>query len=709
MELVEKLFQALKKDNVKEFESCMEISNCGSLRLGRFPVLSVMYLYNARRLLRAYEKRFLKHNSWQDIGEPMELSAKFRSVAGKCLRLYMNETVSPVEMLLLLDKNFKLQRIFPKARTTAPVKQRIKDIYFIRWGLQAEFSHNKIVLQRRPLTRAEKVQWLIRALCMTLVAAIIVATPFVVDTFSRFIPNGEGVVTVTKWEQIRFRSNKTYVLQNDVTVSEKSFAKVVNCKLRGNGNAVTVTGNRLFGDVKGEIADIVFVTNGSTLAQNVTLGAKVNNVTVNANVDITTDSDCAFFANNNFGKISNVQLNVTGTLAVAPKAEQADNEEIVTPYCGGIVAINNFTVTGNKIQYATVQDCIANYNNFALHGQVQANASFGGIVGQNNARVQNCQVKGDIAADTFDVGGICAENNYLLLQDKNYANITQQTEFAEWNPIVGGVVAINDFDGEVNNCVNFGVISGISQAAVVLDEDQAPFVYVSGVAGRANGNILDSANMGAISAKSNNGTSAGGIAGASCAQTYQCLSVGSVTATGKTCYVGGIWGESMFLVRDSVLYYGLVIRCIAQCEVKATTASATGFVAVGGIVGYVPEIKVNLIGQDEPVYVSGILGYCYFTGKLSLSEGAYVGAIAGVIGQTVYQLTVDDSRNKSFYSNIYADNVGAGFAFGAAVSGKNYQTVDDVGAQVATEEQIVGNASYNAILHIFDEYTQQGI
>ena len=229
MEFFERLFQALKKDNLKEFKNCMETNNCGSLRLGRFPVLSVMYLYNSRRLLRAYEKQFLKHNSWRDIGEPMELSAKFRDIAGKCLRIYLSETVSPVEMLLLLNKDFKLRRVFPKAHMTAPVKQRLRDIYFVKWGLEAEFVRNKIVLQRRPMTRVEKTRWITGTLCVVLCVALIVGTPFVVNTFAPFITDGNGALLVTKWEQIEFDSHKTYALKNNITVPDNFFVEDMNC------------------------------------------------------------------------------------------------------------------------------------------------------------------------------------------------------------------------------------------------------------------------------------------------------------------------------------------------------------------------------------------------------------------------------------------------------------------------------------------------
>ena len=99
----EKLLYTVKKDDLKSFKAMMRDSNLGNLRMGRFPVLSLLYLYGARKILSAYETGFLKISSWESVGEPIEVSQYFAKKAGKCLRLYFDEIVSPIEMLLILD------------------------------------------------------------------------------------------------------------------------------------------------------------------------------------------------------------------------------------------------------------------------------------------------------------------------------------------------------------------------------------------------------------------------------------------------------------------------------------------------------------------------------------------------------------------------------------------------------------------------------
>ena len=701
MEFFEELFQALKNDDIKAFRSCMETTNCGSLRLGRFPVLSVMYLYKATRLLRVYEKGFLKHNSWRDVGEPMEIAAKFRSVAGKCLRFYLNETVSPVEMLLLLNRDFKLKRVFSQAHVTAPVKQRLKDIYFVKWGLQADFVRNTIVLEHRPMTRAEKLHWLNCTLCVVLCVALIVGTPFVVNAFAPFISDGNGAIVVSKWEQIRFSSDKTYALGNDVTVPENFFVEEMNCTLNGNNHTVTVQGNGVFGDINGALKDIVFETNGSPVAEKVALGAVVDRVTVYAVVNMQTDKAIGFFANDNFGTVNNVVLNVTGNLsAVAPQQEEP-TDDAVSFNCGGIVARNNYTVQGNNYDEAKVLNCSANYDNFTLQGQLQANATFGGIVGVNDGYVQDCQTSGAIVANTFDVAGICAENNYALFNDVNRANLSQSTDVVEWSPFVAGIV-LNNFLGGVQGCYNYGAITSVS-TAVATDEEHSPTVYAAGIVNRAYGSVQKSANRGVIRAESNGAVYVGGIASESCYLTKECFSDGSIEVIGDVCYVGGIWGLSFgWEYNEAHLYLGNIERCISNCEISVTKKSSDSFVAVGGIVGLAQEWQITYVDTGEIVYRCGKVLTCYFTGKLQADSDAYAGAIAGVVGKLVY-LDSETSTSPHFQNNVYVDGCGVDVASGAALTrdDHNYERIKDVGAQVATASEIENDKTYKEIMKIF--------
>ena len=738
----------------------MEQSNCGPLRLGRFPVLSVMYLYNARKLLHAYEKRFLKHNSWKDVGEPAELASKFRSVAGKCLRFYLNETVAPVEMLLLLNRDAHLKKVFSQAHVTPPVKQRLGSIYYVKWGLTAQFVRNTVVLERRPLTRAEKLQWLMRVVCVLLCVALIAGMPFAVNAISPFIEEN-GALNVNHWWQIRFKSDKTYSLQNDVTVPQGFFAEEMNCQLIGNGHTVTVTGGSLFGTVNGKISDVIFETNGSPLMENVALGATLDSVTVNATVDMETDKSIGFVAINNYGNITHSTVNASGKLsAIAAEKEESGEEEEQTEetfICGGIVANNNTTAIGNnKYQDANLTNCTVNYDNFILQGQQKANAAFGGIAGQNVGWVKDCQINGKISSDTFDVAGICSENNYVIQYCVNNANISQKTNVAEWSPIASGIVMTNYY--VVDNCQNNGAITCSSTAAALTGHQYCVYaagiayenisvhdhsyvqysinagevtataneIYVAaaGICNASNGVVVLSANtgkvvaegsslveaagivneayydlvsqdvnQGEVYAKSQGEARVGGIASYSCAMINECFSAGSIEVSAAICYVGGILGYSVVMESSNHFYYGITQKSIAKCQINATKSSSTnGLAAVGGIVGYEEE-KANA----SNVYVGGRILSCFFVGELQ-TNADYVGGIAGVVGKNVYNVSASESdvEKKTFYGNAYVNTCNV--AFGATQANGSYQEVSDVGASGATVTEIESNETYQEIL-----------
>ncbi len=73
----ESLFQAIKKDDKKAFDALMENTQCGACRLGRFPTLSLLYLYDAKKILADYEEKFIDITSFTAYSEPVEISKKF--------------------------------------------------------------------------------------------------------------------------------------------------------------------------------------------------------------------------------------------------------------------------------------------------------------------------------------------------------------------------------------------------------------------------------------------------------------------------------------------------------------------------------------------------------------------------------------------------------------------------------------------------------
>ena len=59
--IAEKTFEAILCDDAVSFGALMEKDRIGAYRYGRFPVLSLMYLFKSKKLIKSYEEEFINH------------------------------------------------------------------------------------------------------------------------------------------------------------------------------------------------------------------------------------------------------------------------------------------------------------------------------------------------------------------------------------------------------------------------------------------------------------------------------------------------------------------------------------------------------------------------------------------------------------------------------------------------------------------------
>lgn len=684
----EKLFEAIKKDDLKAFESCNEQEYCGAFRFGRFPVLSLIYLFDSRKIRFRYEKKFATHNSWQELPEPIAAANVFRKKAGKCLRLYLNETVTPLEMLMMLDGSSRVKKLYADFRISPAVKQRLETIYSIKYARKARCFNDKIELEKRPMTRRERNRLLTCCLSVALCVVICLSTPFVVNAFSPFIVGSDGAIAVSDIEKIDFSSNKTYSLKKDVTVDEAFSFDKMNCTLLGNGRTVTIKGKITpFSVLKGTVADVVFNTEGAPVFQSVEGGATFENSTVNVNADLSVDNATAFVTKSNTGVISDVTVNVTGSLkAVASAASGVENDAELVFDCGGIAVENNKKTDSEAglIYSGLIQNCTVNYNDFHLLGEVKANASFGGIVGVNNTYVDNCKTTGKIVSDTFDIGGVCVENNLLVRNCQNLAELSQSSSSAEWNPIVSGIAVNNS--RELNGCVNSGKITAYSNSEdTVTEENSDPAAVAAGVVYLSRGAndtcILNSVNNGEISATAENRTAyCAGIGVFVFCGNQKCQNNGSVSAK-----AGGAY--SAYGAGISVFGYGYIYASQNSGSVFAESgkeAYAGGLAAVGyaqysfsvskgsvravGNVCYAGGILAHsvILASEGVVYSVGRVENCISSCEVSANAAENNGGIAGGIIGFVEEFAVNATDETVYFGGCVTDSF-----FNGSVSEQN--------------------------------------
>ncbi|MDE7078644.1 MAG: hypothetical protein K2O95_00830 [Clostridia bacterium] len=756
----ESLFQAIKQDDTKAFGALMERTQCGAYRLGRFPVLSLMYLYRSRKLISAYEESFLKITNYEALDEPIEISKKFSSKAGKCLRLYLNEIVTPLEMLLILDKTTRLKRVYPLAKlTSSSIKGRLKAIYFIKYSLSVKFEGDDIVIDRRPLSYHEKKRIATVCLCVFLAVTIVIGVP--VTTVSLIPKPIEG--EVFKLSHIDFASQKEYTLKQDIVVPDNYYVDKVNCTIIGEGNKLIFGKGASFGELNGKMTDLTIDSSGDAIFKSISENAAIENVTFNVNADVTATAGGAFVAATNYGTIENVTVNVSGKIR-ATLTDVADDFIF-----GGIVQTNDYKIYAatQTVYRGTIKNCKVDYSQFSLEGEAGANASFGGVVGTNGGYVQDCNVSGEITADTFDIAGVCAVNNALLSGNVNEADLSQTSADTGWNPICCGIVMTNSY--AVENCENSGNISAVSNCgefetqegyestvsaagiayfnrgttatpyirnsvnsgevkssadyrnvygagvcvssngvidscensgAVMLNANNGFDIYVGGITVITYGDIYKSMSKGAISATGSGEAFVGGISAQSCALISNCISSGDVTVKAQTVCAGGIVGFNEVTNYGSYVFFGTADQCISQSKISV---EATGEAAsyVGGIAGQAREAGFD--NGDSMTFFGGCVTNCYFTGEFATNV-LYSGNIVGACGKNIYELNAyydtNDNEYHNFEGNYYATN--SLKAFGATVEEDDkFENVEDKGATSLAVEEIQNLEGYKTILKIF--------
>ena len=648
----ENILQAIERDDVKAFNGLMMEAHLGRYRLGRFPVLSLLYLYDARRLISAYEDKFVKISAWEELHEPASTGKLFSDRAGKCLRLYLSEVITPLEMLLILDKTKRLKRVYAKVNHSKTIRARLQSIYSVKYALDIVYDENGIIIPRRPLSYRAKRG--IIAACIACVAAVAIAivTPITIVSLTPKLAEGE----VAKLSQIDFSAQTTYTLKRNIKIPKNYSVEAVNCTIVGDGNKLTLGKNASLGTLNGELSDLEIQTSGTPVFKLITATANLSNVTVNVKSGVKASADSAFVAVTNYGTIEGVTLNVSGKLSAVKAKESTAEEQIF----GGMVAYNQAYTSSLR---GTIKNCTVNYTNFSLAGEVEANASYGGIVGLNNGEVKDCTVTGIISSDTFDLAGACYFNNYLLSGIVNEADLSQVSVSDGWSPIVGGIVIESWSRAEY--CVNRGNITVDGQSTAIC----------------------------------------GGIVARTYGKNNYCISSGNITVTAPTAYVGGIFGRSEVDVEIvfglSYVYAGFADHCISEGKISVALGHEDPS-CIGGIGGLVQERRVNLVDGAgnivEISYYGGGITDCIFLGAITESFD-YSGNVLGACGEDIYDMnsyTSDNNEYPNFEGNYFIEN---GLpSFGAVyTSEEDFEEVEGKGATSATEAAIKDGELYKEI------------
>ena len=517
---LDKLMQAILADDPAALDAVL--GQRKNVCLGRFPILSLCYMYHSARIVRAYAGA-MQQGPRVVLPEPVGVYRDFARLAGRALRYFAGQhtaTVEPIYMLALLGQWRVLRRYCIQNKPDEDQKALVVTLVRVAYGVTAHWQGRHPVLPPKPLPRA------VRPLVLTCTVLVVVLLCVAVASLALGIPAARRLTL--------HEGAQSYVLDRDVTLD--GHIDRGDMTIEGEGHTITVP-----------MAGEAYMQSFYGTVRNCTLHI--------VGADLTLHDQWAVWCVANYGTWENVRVVVEGpeagwTVRVEiPKEQQADGTLTNGEYGYGLLCVDNYgTVLGCSIQ-----------GTLRWAGDGNSDAQFGAVAAHNYGTIDQVQLDATIDCDTVDVGGLVFRNEAMgSITDctlLSTGSVGQNTSVFQWSPMVGGIAAINY--GMVQNCGVHSPLYCTKSDVTFPAETITPTPTVcGGIAGYNYGVIrhcVVTADLLAGSATANlygEGTHAtvGGIAGEHIATEdgtallEQNIAQGTVQGKGIYNYVGGLVG-----------------------------------------------------------------------------------------------------------------------------------------------------------------------
>ena len=560
------LFESIKKDDLKSFSFIMVSKGDLNISFGRFPILSLLYLYGSYNILKVYEKDLMPIHNYKVEPEFFDMYKKFKRSAKKAVRLYQNEEcfVYPVEMLAIVDNRFLLSKKYDKLYKNDEIVQNIRKIYNLSDEFEISLDLQNFNINKKKLTFKQKVIGFCLAGVLLFVSLFSGLSILFMGSISGFGTAKSPILIASEAElQAAIRSgDRYYKLENDIVLTKKFNPKNFSGVIDGE-NFTIYSGEYL---VDGLVKNL----SGKVLDLNINIEIK------NAKIE----NNFGIIAQNSTGTIENCEI-------IGSIAGQVSQDEDVN--MGGVVAVNDGLIKG----------CSTSLD-VNLSNSGATNVYYSNFVGINNGTVEQCIAStGKIETDTVDVAGIVCTNNGEIINTENYVEISQVSA-KEWHPNAAGIVCTNN--GLVENVKNHGDVFAESKLEV-LPKDSTMYVFVGGISCNNYNKITGSENLGLIFGKGDVSiVCAGGISAtnestdANIALIEKCKSTANIKSESAktTTYAGGIvaLNDAYLEKQETALGYYYMIKNTANIK-------KCGFVG-------------EIISNSATSYNGGIVAYCYY-------------------------------------------------------------------------------------------------
>lgn len=551
------LLESIKSDDLVLFTRL--VKDRYNLSFGRFPLLSVCYLYNAKSIIKSFELKLCKQLEYVEITELFEIYQLFKSIAGRSLRIYVNDSkVSPLEMLAILHKDSIVRKKFRIFCKDDNVISRLKLIYSIN-SQKMIITPMSIRISKAPLSNYKK-----KVYCGSIIIASLMSILMTIAYIVCGCVLGLGTITMPFKiinEKQFFRalnSSGYYVINSDLNINNIKSIKSFKGKINGNNHKIII--NSTLNEC------LIQSNNGEIENFNIIYNFKPE--------DVEIGSDFSLFVNENLGVLCNVNIECNQLDIVVNDSD--DNEVCLST----IAIVNRGTIQNCKINVSGEinSECIAN------------ECSFGGVVGKNYSLVENCTFSSNkgIKSSEIDISGIAILNdkNAKIISCNNKANLAQVSSLRGWSPNVAGIALCNY--GLIESAINNG---NLEVESLNNDEDALGNVFIAGISTTNYGSVIKCFNNGEI----------------------------VVDSIKLIVYGGGITAYSYYYLDNNQIILPEIVNCISSCNMNVKTQLDNAFVFAGGISGYLYgkingcfSLSTYTTGYDENKYFIGsCLGSSY--------------------------------------------------------------------------------------------------
>ena len=170
---MQELLTAIKKDDLATFKRITDKKRgLMSLSFGRFPVLSLCYLYKSKKIIKSFENQLFSITNYNIVEEDFQSYKLFRKLSGRCLRFFIDRIVTPYDMLAVLGESLHIiekSKRFPLDEDTF---SRVESIFNMLHFQKVKITDNRIEISKKRFLGYQKAYILITILAVLFVSLL---------------------------------------------------------------------------------------------------------------------------------------------------------------------------------------------------------------------------------------------------------------------------------------------------------------------------------------------------------------------------------------------------------------------------------------------------------------------------------------------------------------------------------------------------------